>query len=82
VSYLWARRVVGANGPPQLGGRWKEGELTVDLLLILAALLALPALGQAIRVIVRLLAWLIAIGFVMAMGLLVLLELARHAKLL
>ena len=38
--------------------------MTVNLFLILAILLVLPAaLGQAIRVIVSILAWLIAIAF-------------------
>jgi hypothetical protein len=80
VSHLWTRRVVVTGGPPQLGSRRRE--LTVTIFIIFAALLALPALGQAARVIVHLLAWLIAIAFVMALGILVLLEVAKHAKLL
>jgi hypothetical protein len=81
VSHPWARRMVAKGDPP---GTWKQtkgGEFTVSVFLILAALLALPALGQAVRLIVRLLAWLIAIVFVMALGMLVLLELASHVKL-
>lgn len=54
----------------------------MNLFIVLAALLALPALGQAVRVIVRILAGLIAAAFVVVLGMLVLLELAKHVKLL
>jgi hypothetical protein len=82
VSHLWARRVVAPAARPARWNKTKGGELTVNLFLVLAALLALPALGLAIRMVVSLLAWLIAIAAVLALGMLVLLELAKHVKLL
>jgi hypothetical protein len=82
VSHLWARRVVVTAACPQGGHKTKGGELTVNLLFALAALMALSALGKAVRVIASILAWLIAIAFAMTLGMLVLLELAKHVRLL
>jgi hypothetical protein len=52
----------------------------MSLFLVLAALVALPALGLAVRVVVKILAWLIAAAVVMGLGMLVLAELAEHVK--
>jgi hypothetical protein len=53
----------------------------MNLFLALAAVVALPALGLAIRVVVKILAWLIAAAFVMGLGMLALMALAEHVKL-
>jgi hypothetical protein len=52
----------------------------MNVFLVLAALVALPALGLAIRLVVRILAVLLAAVFVMGLGMLVLLVLAEHVK--
>jgi hypothetical protein len=53
----------------------------MNVFLVLAALVALPAIAQAVRLVVKLLAWLIAAVIVMGMGMLLLMVLAEHMKL-
>lgn len=53
-----------------------------DLLLILGVLLGLPALSQAARLIIGLFFRLLAVSFVMAMALIVLLIVATHGRLI
>jgi len=53
----------------------------MNVFLVLMALVALPAIGQAVRVAIRLLAWLIAVLLVMGLGMLALMVLAEHVKL-
>jgi hypothetical protein len=54
----------------------------LDLLLILAALTGLPVLGQAARLIIGLVARLLAVSFVMAVAMIVLLIIATHGRLI
>jgi hypothetical protein len=53
----------------------------MNVFLVLAALIALPVIGQAVRLIGKLLAWLMAVVFVMGIGMLLLIVLAEHMKL-
>jgi uncharacterized membrane protein len=53
-----------------------------NLLLILGALLGLPALSQVARLIIGLFFRLLAVSFVMAMALIVLLIIATHGRLI
>jgi len=53
----------------------------MNVFLVLAAIVALPAIGLALRLIVMLLAWLIAVVFVIGLGMLLLVVLAQHMRL-
>lgn len=53
-----------------------------DLLLVLGALLGLPALGQAARLMIALFFRVLAVSFVMAVAMIVLLVVALHGRLI
>lgn len=54
----------------------------MNILLALIAITALPAVSQAVRILIDLAATLIAIGFVAALAVILLLALATHGQII
>jgi hypothetical protein len=71
----------GIRGRPWIQDR-REVDRMLNLFLILAALTGLPALTEAGRLLISLLARLIGLAFVMALIMIMLLALATHGKVI
>lgn len=77
------RCVVTAASRPHRGRQHRrEVNVMLNLFIILAALIGLPALTEAGRLLMSLLVRLVGLAFVMAVVMIVLLALATHGKVL